>query len=64
MTEQIQDAASGGAYLLLQAVDPKYSAEYRIGLLDKAAEMIADLRDTLARELAGLDDCGGKPLDV
>lgn len=64
MSEQIQDAASGGAYLLLQATDPMYSAEYRIGLLDKAAEMIADLRDTLARELAGLDDCGDAPPDA
>lgn len=57
MTEQMQDIGSGGAYLLLQATDPMYSAEYRIGLLDKAAEMIADMRDTLVRELAGLDDC-------
>lgn len=62
MAEQIQDIGSGGAYLLLQATDPMYSAEYRIGLLDKAAEMIADLRDALVRELAGLDDCDKSPL--
>lgn len=64
MTEQAQDIGSGGAYLLLQAIDPKYSAEYRIGLLDKAAEMIVDLRDVLARELAGLEEIGNMPPDT
>lgn len=64
MTEQIQDIGSGGAYLMLQAIDPMYSAEYRIGLLDKAAEMIADLRDALVRELAGLDETGDTPPDA
>lgn len=64
MTEQIQDIGSGGAYLLLQATDPMYSAEYRIGLLDKAAEMIADLRDALVREVAGLDESGELPPDA
>jgi len=61
MTEQMQDIGSGGAYLLLQAIDPMYPAEYRIGLLDKVAEMVADLRDALVREMAGLDDCGELP---
>lgn len=62
MTEQMQNIGSGVAYLLLQAIDPKYSPEYRIGLLDKAAEMVADLRDALVRDMAGPD--GGLPTDT
>lgn len=55
MNEQFQELASGSAYLLLQAIDSLYSVEYRIGLLDKAAKMVNDLRDELVREMAGLD---------
>ena len=66
MTErmEMQDIASGGAYLILQAIDTKYSAEYRIGLLDKAAELIADLRDGLVLELTGSGGSGDAPPDA
>lgn len=33
-------------------------------LLDKAMKTIADYRETLVRELAGLDGYGGAPLDA
>jgi len=62
--EQIQEPADDGAYLLLQATNPEHSTEYRIMLLDKAAALIADYRETIVRELAGLDGCGGAPPDV
>lgn len=62
--EQVQELASGSAYLLLQAIDSLYSVEYRIGLLDKAAKMVTDLRDELVREMAGLDGYGGAPPGV
>lgn len=62
--EQIQEFADDGAYLLLQATNPEHSVEYRIGLLDKAMETIAGYRETLVRELAGLDGYGGAPPDA
>ncbi len=66
MTDQMemQDIASGGAYLILQAIDTRYSAEYRIGLLDKAVQLITDIRDQLVLEMAGMDACRDAPPDV
>ena len=66
MTEkmEIQDIASGSAYLMFQAIDTKYSPEYRIGLLDKAAGLVADLRDALVLELTGLGGSGDAPPDA
>lgn len=62
--EQIQEVADDGTYLLLQATNPEHSTEYRIVLLDKAAALIADYREALVRELAGLDGYGGAPPDA
>lgn len=62
--ERIHKLARSGASLLLQATDTSHSVECRIGLLDKAMETIADYRETLVRELAGLDGYGGAPPDA
>lgn len=64
MNEQIKEIGSDCAYLLLQATDPSHSVEYRIVLLEEASKIISDYRETLVRELVGLDDCGDMPPDA